>query len=123
VALNVALTFAALGTLDREAQRGDRVLFASSLAAVGATDLLRIAGGGALAELRAVRRFPLYDSGALTFSFPVPFATDGTFALPPIARVAQIQLFVEHAGQAVHAPIDLVPDYRGDTSLQILFKP
>jgi hypothetical protein len=122
-AVRAALVFGALGALAREAQRGDRVLFASTLAGVPASDVLRIAGGGAPAELRAVRRFPLYDAGSTTFSFPPALAADGSFILPPIARVAQIQLFVAHAGQVVHAPIDLVPDYRSDTTLQILFKP
>jgi hypothetical protein len=118
----VTLTFAALGTLSREAQRGDRVLFASTLAGVAAADVLRIAGGTALQEVRAVRRFPLYDGGTATFSFPAPFEPDGSFELPPIARVAQLQLFVAHAAQHAHDPIDLVPDYGGDTTLQILFK-
>jgi hypothetical protein len=118
----VTLTFAALGTLAREAQRGDRVLFASTLASVAAADVLRVAGGSATQEVRFVRRFPLYDSGTATFSFPVPFESDGSFELPPIARVAQLQLFVAHAAQHVHDPIDLVPDYGGDTTLQILFK-
>jgi len=119
----VTLVFAALGALGREAQRGDCVLFSSTLAGVGGTDVLRIAGGTTTAELRFVRRFPLYDSGTATFSFPLSFGGDGSFALPPLARVAQIQLFVSHAGQQAHDPIDLVPDYRGDTTLQILFKP
>jgi hypothetical protein len=123
-ALHVTLTFAPLGTLAREAQRGDRVLFASTLANVAAADLLRLAGGTPLAEVRAVRRFPTYDAAALPpFRFPLALGSDGAFALPPIARVAQIQLFVQHAGQAPHVPVDVVPDYRGDTTLQILFKP
>jgi len=121
-ALGVALSFAALGSLAREAQRGDRVLFASTLTGVGAQDVLRIAGGTALEELRFAQRFPHYDSASTTFSFPATLDGDGSFALPPIARVAQIQLFVEHTGQAVHPAIDVVPDYRGDTTLQILFK-
>lgn len=122
-ALNVALAFTPLGTLGREAQRGDRVLFASTLAGVAEGDVLRIAGGGATAELRLTRVFPTYDVGANTFADPVAIATDGSFTLPPIARVAQLQLFVRHAGQAVHPAIDVVPDYHGDTPLQILFKP
>jgi len=118
----VNLTFAALGTLAREAQRGDRVLFASTLASVAARDVLRIAGGTPTQEVRFVSRLPLYDGGTATFSFPVQFESDGSFELPPIARVAQLQLFVAHAGQHAHDPIDLVPDYGGDTTLQILFK-
>jgi hypothetical protein len=120
-ALNVALTFAALGSLAREAQRGDRVLFATTLSQVGTDDVLRVNGGPAGPELRFVRRFPTYAGG--TFSHAPAFAADGTFALPPIARVAQIRVFVEHAGQQAHDPVDLVPDYRSDTTLQILFKP
>ncbi|MGE5117354.1 MAG: hypothetical protein ACM3N6_12770, partial [Betaproteobacteria bacterium] len=120
-ATNVGLTFAALGSLAREAQRGDRVLFATTLNQVATDDVLRINGGPAGPELRFVRRFPTY-AGA-TFTHAPAFASDGTFALPPIARVAQLQLFVAHAGQHAHDPIDLVPDYRSDTTLQILFKP
>ena len=101
----VQFSFSGLGALVREAQRGDRVLFSTSLTNVGTNDVLRIASGTPRAELRFVRRFPTYDSGTHSFAHPVTLAPDGTFALPPIARV------------------DLVPDYRGDTTLQILFKP
>jgi hypothetical protein len=126
--MNVVLTFAALGNLAREAQRGDRVLFASTLASVATDDVLRINGGPAGPELRFVRRFPLYDPAGgplLTdkFKHQPAFAADGSFALPPIARVAQMQLFVAHDNTAAYPPIDLVPDYRGDTTLQIMFKP
>jgi hypothetical protein len=117
----VDLIFAALGSLAREAQRGDRVLFASTLNGVATDDVLRINGGPAGPELRFVRRFPTYDAG--TFSHAPAFASDGTFALPPIARVAQIRLHVEHTGQLPHDPVDFVPDYRSETPLQILFKP
>jgi hypothetical protein len=122
-AVRAALTFAPLGTLAREAQRGDRVLFASTLSGVQSEDVLRIGGATAPAELRAVRRLPLYDSATTTFSHPLTLGEDGSFTLPPIARLAQLQLFVEHSGQAVHPPVDLVPDYRGDNALQILFTP
>lgn len=122
-AMRVSLIFAALGTLAREAQRGDRVLFASALNGVQSQDVLRIAGGTASAELRFVRRMPVYDTATSTFSHPLTLGADGSFTLPAIARVAQLQLFVEHSGQAAHPPIDLVPDYRSDTTLQILFKP
>lgn len=121
--VHATLTFAASGSLVREAQRGDRVLFANTLASVATDDVLRIAGGTPVAELRLVRRLPLYDATTNTFSHPVTLGMDGSFTLPPIARVAQIQLFVEHNGQATHRPIDLSPDYRGDTTLQILFTP
>ncbi len=123
VAARVALTFAALGTLAREAQHGDRVLFASTLTGVQSADVLRIAGGTPRAELRFVTRMPDYDAGTNTFSHPLALGADGSFTLPPLARIAQLQLFVEHSGQAAHPRIDLVPDYRGDNTLQILFKP
>jgi hypothetical protein len=124
--MRVTLVFSAIGPLAREAQRGDRVLFASTLVNVQTDDVLLVAGGTAPAELRFVRRFPLYDAGAPPadrFKHEVKFADDGSFALPPISRVAQVRLFVEHAGQAVYDPIDVVPDYGGDTTLQIIFKP
>jgi hypothetical protein len=64
---------------------------------------------------------PTYAGGA--FTHPVVFALDGTFALPPVARVAQIQLYAEHASQALLHPIDFAPDYASDNTLQILFRP
>jgi hypothetical protein len=117
------LAFAALGSLAREAQCGDRVLFASALVNVATDDVLRIAGGTPRAELRFVHRLPFYDTTTGLFSHPLTLGLDGSFMLPAIARVAQLQLFVQHGGQAAHPPIDLVPDYCGDNTLQILFKP
>ena len=122
-AMSVSLAFAGSGTLAREAQRGDRVIFASTLNNVATGDVLRVSGGGAPAELRFVRRFPEYDPGTDTFTQLLAIAPDGSFTLPPIARVAQIQLRAWHAGQTAQT-IDLAPDYRSDdTTLQILLKP
>jgi hypothetical protein len=110
-----------LGTLEREAVAGDRVLFADTLAGVPTNDVLRLAGTAADAELRFVRCLPTHDGGV--FSHLVALAADGTFELPPIARVAQVQFFVEHAGSPVQLPIDFHPEPGAANALQVLFTP
>jgi hypothetical protein len=64
---------------------------------------------------------PTWDGAA--FTHEAKLALDGTFELPPIARVAQLRLFAEHAGQAVLPAIKFAPEYGGDNTLQILFRP
>jgi len=53
----------------------------------------------------------------------LPIAADGSFELPPIARVAQIQFFIEHAGHPPQLPFEFVPDHDGDNALRVLFTP
>jgi hypothetical protein len=110
---------ALLGALEREAVAGDRVLFATTLAAVTTDDVLRIGGAAADAELRFVRCLPTHDGVA--FSHPVALAPDGSFELPPIARVAQVQFFVDQAGNPPQLPIDFHPEPGRDNALQVLF--
>jgi hypothetical protein len=117
----MAVVPALLGTLEREAVAGDRVLFATTLAGVTTDDVLRIGGAATDAELRFVRCLPTYDGVA--FSHLVALATDGSFELPPIARVAQVQFFVEHAGNPPQLPIDFHPEPGSDNALQVLFTP
>ena len=116
-----ASTAAALGTTERDAIGGDRVLFASSLVGVATADLLRIGGTASDAELRFVRCLPAHDGVA--FAHEVTLAADGSYTLPPIGRVAQVQLFVEHAGHPPQLPFDFVPEPGRDNTLQILFMP
>jgi hypothetical protein len=117
--MNVAA--AALGALEREVVAGDRVMFLTSVAGLPTEHVLRIAGGTLQAELRFARCVPTHDGVA--FSHEVPLGADGSFELPALARVAQIQLQVEHAGHPAHLPIDFAPAYDSDNTLQVLFTP
>ena len=53
----------------------------------------------------------------------VPVAPDGTFEVPPVARVAQVQFFVEHAGSPAQLPVDFHPEPGAANALQVLFTP
>lgn len=117
--VRAALSTAALGTIEREAVAGDRVLFASTLTAVTTQDVLCIGGAAHDAELRFVTCQPTYDGA--TFAHETTLAADGTFTLPPMARIAQAQFFTEHAGHPMQQPIDWVPEPGGARLLQILF--
>ena len=117
----VAVVATVLGTLEREAVGGDRVLFADTLAGVSTDDVLCVAGTAADAELRFVRCLPTHDG--IAFSHLVPVAPDGTFEVPPVARVAQVQFFVEHAGSPAQLPVDFHPEPGAANALQVLFTP
>jgi hypothetical protein len=118
VLMNVAAV--ALGTIEREAQRGDCVLFANTLAGVATDAVLRVAHATPHAELRFVRRVPIFAAGA--FSHTVVIQADGSFDFPRLARIAQMRLHAEHAGQTSQQ-IDVALDYVSDNLLEILFKP
>ncbi|MDM0109619.1 hypothetical protein QTH97_32190 [Variovorax sp. J22R24] len=119
--VHAVLGVVALGAIEREAVAGDRVLFASTLAAVTTHDLLRIGGAAADAELRFVTCVPTHNG--LAFAHETMLAADGSFALPPIARIAQAQFFIEHAGHPAQQPIDFVPEPGNARTLQVLFTP
>lgn len=112
---------APVGGLEREAVAGDRVMFLTAMPGVAADDVLRIGGATPAAELRFVRCMPSHDG--FVFAHEVPLAADGSFMLPPIARVARIQFFIEHAGHPAQLPIEFAPDHGGDNALQVLFTP
>jgi hypothetical protein len=107
-------------TLEREAQSGDTVLFATSLAGVASSAVLRIAPGAASEELRFVRRVPTFEGGA--FAHPPAVQSDGTFRFPAIGRIAQLRLRVAHTGQ-IPEQIDVALEYGGDNTQEILLKP
>lgn len=119
--VNAALGAVALGATEREAVAGDRVLFASTLAAVTTDDLLRIGGAAPDAELRFVTCQPTHDG--LAFAHEAALAADGSFTLPPIGRIAQAQFFIEHAGHPAQQPIDFAPEPGDAHTLQVLFTP
>jgi hypothetical protein len=117
----MAVIQAPLGALEREAVAGDRVLFLTAMAGLATDDVVRIGGATPTAELRFVRCMPAHDGVAFTHLLPI--AADGSFELPPIARVAQIQFFIEHAGHPPQLPFEFVPDHDGDNALRVLFTP
>ncbi|MCK7495865.1 MAG: hypothetical protein MZW92_36545 [Comamonadaceae bacterium] len=119
--VRAALGLAALGTTEREAVAGDRVLFASTLATATTNDLWRIGGAAATAELRFVTCVPTHDGAA--FEHQTAIAADGSFVLPPIARIAQAQFFVEHPGHPVQQPVDFAPEPGEANVLQLLVTP
>jgi hypothetical protein len=120
----VTLAPTAIPALDRDAQAGDRVLFAAaSLAALPTELLLRVAGGTPREELRFARCLPSYDPVAATFQHPLALGADGRFALPPLGRLSRIRVHAEHDLQAALPPIDLALDPTADTVLPILFTP
>ncbi len=118
----VLMTVAAVGatTLEREVQRGDAVLFATSLAGIPSVAALRIAPGTASEELRFVRRVPTFAGGV--FTHPPAVHSDGSFLFPALGRLAQLRLRVAHAGQTSEQ-IDLALEYGGDNTQEILLKP
>jgi hypothetical protein len=103
---------ATAGTVDREAQRGDRVLFMT--AALAADGVIRLESGAARSELRFVRRLPTFAAG-------VAVAGDGSFAFPPLARVAQVRIRARYNTDPEVPRIDLAIDYRGDNTVHIQF--
>lgn len=119
-AVLMTVSVAGASTLEREAQRGDTVLFVTSLATVPSVAVLRIAPGTAVEELRFVRRMPTFAAGVFTHSPAVQ--SDGTFQFPALGRIAQLRLRVAHAGQTAEQ-IDLALDYGGDNTVEILLKP
>jgi hypothetical protein len=100
------------GSLEREAQRGDRVLFMT--AAVAADSVLRLEPGTARDELRFVRALPTFAAG-------VALATDGSFEFPPLARVAQVRLRARYDTAAELPAIDCALEYRGDNTVHVQF--
>jgi len=113
----------ALPALGREAQRGDRVLFAAGPLAAAPTEVMLRIGAGSTAELCLARCLPSFDAAASTFAHVLRADTDGRFALPPLARVARLRVRAAHAGQAALPAIDLALDPAADNVLPILFTP
>jgi hypothetical protein len=100
------------GTVDREAQRGDRVLFMTT--ALAADGVLRLEPGTQRDELRFVRRVPTFAAG-------VAVASDGTFEFPPLARVAQVRIRAQYDTDPEIPVTDIALDYDGDNTVHIQF--
>ncbi len=115
------LNITALGSLEREAVAGDRVLFSTTLSGVLTQDLFRVGGAAADAELRFVSCVPIFDGVA--YGHETSLESDGSFVLPPIARIAQAQFVVAHAGHPAQLPIEFVPEPGDARTLQVLITP
>jgi hypothetical protein len=99
------------------------VLFAAGSLAAAPTALALRIGAGSTTELAFARCLPSHDDVADTFAHGLQAATDGRFALPPLARVARLRVVAAHQGQAVLPAIDLALDPAADNVLPILFTP
>ena len=118
--VSTTVIVASLGALERDAISGDRLLFSDSVSGAASTELIRLGGTGPHAEIRRVTWHPTHDG--TNFAHEVTLGADGRFALPPIGRIAQAQLIVEHAGY--HRQVIAFAPEPGDArTLQILFKP
>lgn len=97
----------AAGGISREAQAGDPVLFATNLGALGASGRLAVAHGTPRASYHRFTQLPravalpppAVNQFALTHA--VVADADGRFECPPLARVAQIEIAVMHAGLSI----------------------
>lgn len=108
------------GTITREAQAGDAVLFASNLAALTTTTGTIGIEVGTAQEAWHTAIQPPTTPNDLSFQFTPPIRPDGRFEWPAVARVAQLRVRALLAG---YAPIqlDLALEYGADNPLSILF--
>lgn len=113
------------GSLVREAQAGDPVLFASALGALPANGRLAVAHGTPRASYhrftqqpRAVA-LPLPAVNQFVLTHAVVADAEGRFEWPPLARVAQIEIAVMHAGLSI-APRRFALAYESANPLSIL---
>lgn len=109
-----------LGTIAREAQRGDAVVFTSNLAALAPTSATLVIGRGTPHESwHTATQVPTTPNDA-TFQHAVAIAPDGRFEWPPLARIAQVRVRALHAGY-VPLEVDHALDYGGDNVLSMIF--
>lgn len=114
---------AVLPALAREAQRGDRVLFAAgSLVALPTDCVICVAPGTARAAFLVARNLPRFDGGGNAVH-AVPLDVSGRFTLPPLGRLARLRLQARHLNQAPLPSLDLSLDPAAHTVLPILFTP
>jgi hypothetical protein len=87
-----------------EAIREDTVVLANSLAGIASADLVEISGGGPAAEYHQL------------FTFHAVTDARGAYRLPPLSRVARLELV---ANDGIHAPLPQIvyPDYRQEVNL------
>lgn len=115
----------AAGVVSREAQAGDPVLFASQLGVLGASGQLVVAFGTPRVSCHRFVQWPTALAlpppavNQFTFTNPLVAAADGSFEWPLLARVAQIEIAVMHAGLSI-APRRFALAYEGANPLSIL---
>jgi hypothetical protein len=121
----VAGGLVAAGAISREAQAGDPVLFATNLGALAGSGRLAVAHGTPRAsyhrftQLPRAVALPLPAVNQFAITHPVVADADGRFEWPLLARVAQIEIAVMHAGLSI-APRRFALDYEGSNPLSIL---
>jgi hypothetical protein len=112
--------FASLGTIVREAQAGDAVVFTSNLPALApATATIVIARATPRESWHTATQLPTTPNDA-TFLHSVAIEPDGGFDWPPIARIAQVRVRALHPGY-VPLEVDYALDYGGDNVLSMNF--
>lgn len=117
--------FVAAGIIVREGQAGDPVLFANNLGALPASGRLAIAHGTPRASYHRFKQQPRAVAlpppavNQFVLTHAVVADADGRFEWPPLARVAQIEIAVMHAGLSI-TPRRFALAYEGANPLSIL---
>jgi hypothetical protein len=87
--------------LTRDCIAGDTCAFLDGLADLAAAAAVELTGGGGAAEYHLVRRFNATSDA------------DGYYRLPPLARVAQVELRADDGGAHADVNVTFAPDYGG----------
>ena len=96
---------------NRECIAGDAVVFLKSLAGLSAASVVEITGSGPHAEYHLVRRFTTTSDAA------------GFYRLPPLSRVAQIEIQADDGGAHTAIIATLAPLYGvGEHHLDFVFR-
>ena len=107
-----------IGALDREAVAGDQTVFLSALAGLSSGDVIRLSGGGQPLEYHRATLLPSTD--LVNFFDQPAIDVNGVFTLPPVCRVARLQILARFA--AYHdVTVEIAPDYANGNDLTIVF--
>lgn len=114
IALMLASAIASVGTVAREGQPGDAVLFAPNLAALPTVGALIVGRLSPQESYHIARQFPVAPAHVV----PVDAIT-GRLEWPRLGRVAQLRIVVSLPPLPT-VQRDLAVDYRGDLSLSVI---